>query len=125
MKILKHGVCFVLALFVVGCASIAGNNTRCVKVESFPAGANICVDNQQCGVTPAVITLPTYIYGGKCVSLKKRGYQDQTMMVNTQFQLIALLDILFWPTFIVDALTGSLVRIDPANMCLKANLQHC
>ena len=33
-----------------------------VKVESEPAGATILVDNQPYGVTPAVITLLSYIW---------------------------------------------------------------
>src|SRR5438128_1331278 len=123
-KLILSCLLFVSFLSITGCASIAGDNTRAVKVDSYPAGAGIYVDNQQYGVTPAVITLPTYIYGGKSVTVRKRGYYDQTMLVNTKFQPIALLDILLWPTFFVDALTGSLVKIDPANLNLNAKLEH-
>ena len=82
------------------------------------------VDNQQYGVTPAIVTLPNYIYGGKTVTLRKRGYQDHTMVVNTKFQPIALLDIFLWPTFIIDAATGDIMKIDPANMNLNGKLQR-
>jgi hypothetical protein len=116
-------VSFLIAfLFLSGCASVAGDNNRMVKVESEPAGATILVDNQPYGVTPAVITLPTYIYGGKTVTLRKKGYQDQAMVVNSRFQPIALLDIFLWPTFIVDAATGDLVKIDPASLNLQGKL---
>lgn len=114
-------VCSMIAV-LTGCASIAGDNTRKVSVNSKPAGAKIYVDNQQYGTTPQVITLPNNIYGGKNVMLKKQGYNDESMMVNTKFQPIAILDILFWPTFIVDGLTGDLVKIDPANRELNATL---
>lgn len=113
-----------IALSLSGCASIAGDNTRTVKVDSVPKGAAIYVDNQQYGVTPALITLPTYIYGGKSVTLKKAGYQDQTMMVNSKFQPIALLDILLWPTLLIDAATGNIVKIDPANLYLNTQLHR-
>ncbi len=118
--VILSAVCLSLS----GCASIAGSNTRAVKVESQPVGAAIYVDNQRFGTTPAVITLPTYIYGGKSVTLKKEGYQEQTMRVNSEFQPIALLDIFLWPTFIIDAATGNLVKIDPANLNLYADLQQ-
>lgn len=111
-----------IATTLASCASIAGDNTRNVAVSSKPAGARIYVDNQQYGVTPAVVTLPSYIYGGKNLTLKKQGYRDESMMVNTKFQPIAILDILLWPTFIVDAMTGDLVKIDPANRNLNATL---
>lgn len=122
MNIVKKVSFLIAFLFLSGCASIGGNNTRMVKVESEPAGATILVDNQPYGVTPAVITLPSYIYGGKTVTLKKKGYQDQVMVVNSKFQPIALLDIFLWPTFIVDAATGDLVKIDPANLNLQGKL---
>jgi hypothetical protein len=124
MNTLKLGLVTAFIATLTGCASIAGDNTRKVKVSSYPEGAAIYVDNQQYGTTPATITLPSYIYGGKNVMLKKHGYQDTSMMVNTSFQPIALLDILFWPTFIVDAVTGDIVKIDPANRDLSAKLQR-
>jgi len=124
MKIIKLALFCISFLILSGCASIAGNNTRAVKVNSHPAGAGIYVDNQQYGTTPAVITLPSYIYGGKSVTVRKKGYEDQTAMVNAKFQPIALLDILFWPSFLIDAATGNLVRIDPANLNLNYNLQR-
>ena len=124
MKMTKLALLCALILSISGCASIAGDNTRAVRVESKPAGAAIYVDNQQYGVTPAVVNLPTYIYGGKSITLKKPGYQEQAMMVNTKFQPIALLDIFFWPTFVIDAATGNLVKIAPADRNLGASLHR-
>lgn len=124
MQLIKTLAVAVSFLIIGGCASIAGNNTRAVKVHSYPSGATIYVDNQQYGVTPAVITLPEYIYGGKSVTVRKRGYQDQTMMVNSKFQPISLVNILFWPGFLIDAATGNLVKIDPANLNLNYKLQR-
>lgn len=121
-KTIQLVVFSTVCLTFTGCASIAGNNTRAVKVESEPLGAAIYVDNQRYGTTPAVITMPTYIYGGKSVTLKKEGYHEQSMRVNSEFQPIALLDIFLWPTFIIDAATGNLVKIDPANLNLHAHL---
>lgn len=124
MKTLKLAAAAVAALTLVGCATIAGNNTRQIKVSSYPAGASVYVDNQQVGVTPALVTLPSNIYGGKSVLLRKKGYQEHAMMVNTKFQPVAILDIFLWPTFIVDAITGDLVKIDPANLELNATLER-
>lgn len=124
MKVIKLALFYALFLTITGCASLFGDNTRAVKVDSYPAGAAIYVDNLQYGVTPAVITLPNYIYGGKSVTLRKKGYQDQTIMVNSKFQPIALLDIFLWPTFIIDAVTGDIVKIDPANLNLNYKLQR-
>lgn len=124
MNKLELAFIYTLFLSMTGCASIAGENTRDVKIESRPAGAAIFVDNKQYGVTPAVITLQSYIYGGKSVILRKPGYQEQTMAINTTFQPIALLDILLWPTFFIDAATGNLVKIDSASLNINSTLRH-
>lgn len=124
MRIISVAAIAAVLLALSGCASIAGDNTRAVKVNSQPSGATINVDNKQFGVTPAVITLPPYIYGGKVVTLKKKGFQDQSIMVNSKFQPIALLDILFWPSIIIDGITGSMVKIDPANLDINAKLSR-
>lgn len=116
-------ICFALLLTLTGCASIAGNNTRKVSVTSYPAGATIMVDNQPYGATPNTITLPSYIYGGKSISVQKKGYQSQYRMVNTQFQPIGLLNIIFWPGFIVDAVAGNTVKIDPADLNLEFHME--
>lgn len=123
MKLKNLSLFCALSFALSSCASIGGDNTRSVTVKSQPEGARIYVDNQQYGVTPATITLPSYIYGGKTITLKKPGYEDQTMIVNSKLQPIALLDILFLPALLIDAATGNVVKIDPANLNLDYNLQ--
>tara|TARA_R110000868_G_scaffold210193_4_gene460219 strand:+ start:159 stop:542 length:384 start_codon:yes stop_codon:yes gene_type:complete len=124
MKIVKLVVSCAVIATLTGCASIAGNNSRAVHVTSKPAGAGIFVDNQQYGVTPATITLPSNMYGGKTIALRKPGYQEQAKTVNTAFQPIAVLDVLFWPSIIVDGVTGNLVKLDPASTNLDYTLQR-
>lgn len=122
MKIIKLFCIAALFLTIEGCASIAGENTRSVKINSNPSGATILVDHQQYGKTPAIINLPNYIYGGKAITLRKQGYQDQTKLVHAKFQPVSLFNILFWPGFIIDAATGNIVKIDPKDLSLNYQL---
>lgn len=105
-----------------GCATLFGDNTRQVKVDSRPQGADVYIDGMRYGTTPATITLPSYIYGGKTLVLKKDDYRDQTVLVNSKFQPVGLWNILFWPFFLIDAGTGNSVKIDPANLNVSADL---
>jgi hypothetical protein len=122
MKLIKLLSMGAVVLTFTGCASIFGDNNRTVKVSSYPQGAGIYVDNKQYGVTPATVTLPNNIYGGKTVTFKKAGYAEQTQAINTKFQPVALLDILLWPTLIVDGVAGNLVKVDPADTAVNAKL---
>lgn len=124
MKAIKLSLVFVLGFILGGCASIGGDNNRSVKVSSYPAGAAVYVDNHQFGTTPAVVTLPNYIYGGKQITVSKKGYQSQTKTITTKFQPIALLDFLFWPALVVDAITGNLVKINPLDSQLHYQLDR-
>lgn len=121
-KIFNAAIIFALVLAISSCASLAGDNTREVQVSSKPAGAAIYIDNKKYGTTPATITLPKHIYGGKQITLKKKGYQPLTQTVKTKFQAIALLDVLCPSTFFIDASTGDIVKIDPKSRKLDYQL---
>lgn len=122
-RIAQLVVISITFLSLNSCATIAGNNTRTVCVDSQPRGASVYVEGQRFGTTPTVITLPNYIYGGKTVVVKKEGYQDQAMLVNTKFQPCGLWNILFWPGFVIDGATGNTVKIDPFHFNLRAELE--
>ncbi len=122
-KIAQLLIAVTVCLTLSGCATVFGDNTRSIKIDSQPAGAGIYLDNQQYGVTPSVISLPTYIYGGKNITLRKEGYTDQSFMINTQFQTVALLDIFCWPTILIDLAAGNFVKINPANLSVYTELQ--
>ena len=110
-------------LLISGCASIFGDNTRVVKVDSNPQGAEVYIDNVEYGKTPATIKLPSYIYGGKIITLKKEGYADRSEIIDTQFQKVGILNIFFWPGFLIDGATGSSVKIDPLHLNINSTLK--
>ena len=66
-----------------GCASMFGDNTRTLTVNSEPQGAVVYYDNIQYGTTPATITLPNYIYGAQGLTFRKSGYQDQAVVLTS------------------------------------------
>ena len=122
-NIIQISAALVVLLSLNSCATIVGDNTRIVSVNSHPQGAGVYLDGQRQGTTPAVVTLPSYIYGGKTVTLKKEGYHEQAMIINTKFQPCGLWNLLFWPGFLIDAATGNTVKIDPSQFNLTTELQ--
>ena len=122
-KIVQPAAVSMVLLSLTSCATIAGDNTRTVCVNSYPQGAGIFIEGQRHGTTPANVTLPNYIYGGKTMTLKKEGYYDQAMTINTKFQPCGLWNLLFWPGFVIDGATGNTVKINPAQLNLTTELQ--
>ena len=123
IKILIRAVTLsFMAVLSTSCATIVGDNSRSVVVQSNPQGAKIYLDNVEIGMTPTNITLNTYIYKKTEIVLKKENYSDSYVIFNSRFQPCALWDLILWPGIIVDAVTGSFVSLDPDQRNLMVNL---
>ncbi|MEI6806893.1 MAG: hypothetical protein WCK49_10395 [Myxococcaceae bacterium] len=42
--------------------------------------------------------------------MKKDGYQDANLIIKKKFDPISILNIFFWPGFIIDAASGAMMR---------------
>jgi hypothetical protein len=70
----------ILCLFV-GVAPVAADSTV-FAVSSNPAGANVCIDTYQCGVTPATFTEDSFTWHS--ITVSKDGYQSWSRTENTE-----------------------------------------
>ena len=100
MKLLKYAVHYsFIILFLSGCATLYGNNNHEVLIDSFPHGAQVFINNVDYGKTPISIIL---INLNSKIILKKQGYNDYIITINSYFQKIAYWNILFPLFFFVD-----------------------
>ena len=114
---------FTLSFSLFGCASMFGDNTRQISVKSNPSGASVYLDGINYGKTPTTVTLPSYIYGGKSLVMKKSGYQDTGILINSKFQLVGLLNLFFPPIgFGIDGITGNMMKIDPSQLNVEVSM---
>ena len=104
-----------------GCASVAGDNSKIVHVSSKPAGAKVYVNNVPMGTTPTQIAVNN-TWSPTLVTFKKKGYEDTNAQVNTAFQPVGILNIFFWPGFIVDAASGNMMKVAPESRVINADL---
>ncbi|WP_186644959.1 PEGA domain-containing protein [Fluviispira vulneris] len=118
----KTAILLVISALLTSCASMYGDNTRLVKVDSQPQGADIYIDGARVGKTPSVITLSSYIYGGKTLVLRKENFSETSIMVNSKFQPVGIWNILNGFGFLIDAATGNILKIDPANLSVHTEL---
>ncbi|MDF2530351.1 MAG: hypothetical protein K0Q57_1231 [Gammaproteobacteria bacterium] len=96
-------------LLLTGCATMFGDNDRTVTVRSAPPGAQVLLNGQVAGVTPLTVTVPQV--SDNYITVQKAGYQTSTQYIPTQFQNIGWLNILIWPGFIVDAISGDMMKL--------------
>jgi len=121
MKILIKVTLLTLVLAISGCASVAGDNSKIVHVSSKPEGAKVYVNNIPVGTTPTQVSVNN-TWSPTLITLKKKGYEDINAQVNTSFQTIGLLNVFFWPGFIVDAATGNTMKVSPESRVINADL---
>jgi len=105
-------------MLVSGCATMFGDNNRAIAVNSVPQGALVYLNNEPVGTTPITLNIAS-IYNNS-VMFKKPGYLTTSQPVATEFQSVGLLNILFPPGFIVDAISGDMFKV--SSKTLTANL---
>ena len=97
-----------------GCGTLFSGTTDNVAFGSTPPGAKIEINGVSVGRTPTVVNLHRQMSSPQ-IMVKLDGYETKSLSVQNSFNMTTLWDIFFFPTFIVDLATGSLMKFDPLN----------
>ena len=95
-------------LLTTSCASIFTGAKRNVLFESDPSGAKVFVNGFEKGTTPVQIK----VKADDRVDFRIDNYRERVVVMDSKFNLVSILNgisIIGWG---VDALTGSLKRVD-------------
>ena len=107
------------ALALSGCATLFSGTEQNVYISSEPAGAIIIIDGLERGTTPTTLRLDKPGIDDTEVTLRLPGYADRTFTLQSEFDMISLVNVLFWPGFLVDALSGAIKEYDPTTYTLE------
>lgn len=108
-------------MLLSGCATMFGDNSKVVHVNTHPQNAELFVNNMPVGLTPSTITVAN-TWSPTLLTFRKKGYLNQTAQVNTAFQPIGILNIFFWPGFVIDAISGNMMKITPESRNIDIHL---
>lgn len=111
-------ILLLLTLTFSNCASILTGSKRKVMFESNPSGAKVFVNGLEKGVTPVQIK----VKAEDRVDFKLENFKEKVVVMDSDFNLIAILngiDIIGWG---IDALTGSLKRVN--TKYIKVDLEN-
>jgi hypothetical protein len=92
---------FGLLLLATGCASIVDGRTQAVVFNSTPDGAEVIYNSTKLGVTPFTTIFQRSDADRVVVTVKKEGYEDQTLKLTTR------MNYWFWGNIILGGLIGS------------------
>ena len=97
-----------LLILLTSCASILTGSSRSVLFESDPSGALVFVNGMEQGTTPTTIK----VEAEDRVDFRLDNYRERVVVMDSDFNLVAIINgfsIIGWG---IDALTGSLKRVN-------------
>lgn len=118
MKKLTMPLVLSAIMLFSSCASIFTGSKRNVLFESNPSGAKVYVNGFEKGVTPTQIK----VKADDRIDFRLDGYKERVVVMDSKFNLVAILNgisIIGWG---IDALTGSLKRVD--TQYVKVDLEN-
>ncbi len=98
----------VMLLLTSSCATIFTGAKRSVLFETDPPGAKVMVNGFESGTTPVQIR----VKADDRIDFKLDNYRERVVIMDSKFNLVSILNgfsILGWG---VDAISGSLKRVD-------------
>ncbi len=114
-------IALLASLSLVGCATVFSGTTQQLHIQAVSSADQKILTDAKCTLTdtngvpyiasslPGVVTVQKG-QGPLKVECTKSGYHQKTMGVGENFNKITLVNVLFWPGFIVDAVAGTLQK---------------
>jgi len=110
----KFSIVVSVTLLVSGCATVFSPSHDPVTINSVPEGSAVFMDGNRVGKTPVTLQVKRQLTPPR-IEVKSDGYHTQSILLQNQFNGVSLLNIFFWPGFIVDAATGTLMKASQFN----------
>ena len=110
-KLTVWGLLAGIALSSMGCSTMFGDNERVVTINSAPKGAKVVMNNMALNDTTPTKVVISNMFSPTLISVEKNGCKAQQIIIDPVFQKVGLWNILIWPGFIVDAVTGDMMKI--------------
>ena len=104
----KFSILLMVSIMISSCASIFTGAKRKVLFESNPSGAKVYVNGFEKGLTPTQIK----VKADDRIDFRLEDYKERVVVMDSNFNLVSILNgisIIGWG---IDALTGSLKRVD-------------
>ena len=113
-KVVLMMIVFTAFIFT-SCATIISGTSDEINFTSDPKGADIMLDGLKVGKTPATVSIKRPGFGNKEITIKLDGYEDRTFMLQKQFNTMALCNVANWAGWIIDIVTGSVMKYSKTN----------
>lgn len=115
----KFAAAIIIPAILSGCATIVSGTTQQIQFQAIDEKTNETLDNVTCsvvdgrGVQYRVAGNPGHFTatkgnGALTPTCRKDGYKQTSVGVGDSFNAVTLVNVIFWPGFIVDAMSGAM-----------------
>ncbi len=92
------------AIILSSCATLLSGPKKPVMLSAKQKGTTVLVNGLEKGQTPITLKLKA----GDMITFEKEGFEDRTVIVDSKFNTIAILNLFSLLGWGIDAVTGSL-----------------
>lgn len=121
MKIGKFVTAVIACVILSGCATVFSGTSQNITLQAINADNNELLEGVTCtirdgnGMLYILHSNPGSVevkkgQGALTPVCKKKGYTQLSYGVGDSFDALTIVNVLFWPGFIVDAVTGSMQK---------------
>lgn len=100
-----------MLLSLTACASIFGDNNRVVHINSTPKDAKVVIDNVAVDSKTPTEFVVTKMWSPTIIKIERPGCSPTQVVIDPTFQKVGLWNILILPGFIIDAITGDMMKV--------------
>ncbi len=126
MKLLKKTICLLLvasAFTFTNCATIFTGTRDVIRFDSDPQGAKVYIDGIMVGKTPCSISVKRNVQK-TFAEFKLDGYETRLITLDTEFNVISVLNLTNIFAWGIDALTGSVMVYDRKSYDIELDKQN-
>jgi hypothetical protein len=92
---------------------VFSDSSDTVRFDSSPKGADVYLNGKKIGKTPLSRTFIRDTFDRKTIQIIKPGYKEKKITLQKKLNKVSLVNLTFWPSWITDALSGSMVQYAP------------
>src|SRR3989338_9908649 len=122
-KNLCVAILVIAAVILGGCATIISGTNETLNVQAINANSHETVSNASCSITDANGVVSNLSDNPGSIQMRRgkgplsvkcfaKGYKQAQVGVGTGFNAWTIVDVLFWPGIIVDAVDGAYSKYD-------------
>ena len=94
-------------LMLAACGTVISSSNQNISFDSNVKGVRIFVDGMEICKTPCVYPFERKA-ATSVITAKKEGYEDKQIILRSELNSVAILNLTFWPSWLTDVATGGM-----------------